>query len=207
MSSLCSSQNTLFLNYHFIFENYIWLKKCLIFIFFTGEVQTIPTKSFPFRHFCLQQDFRAVQIPFNPSPALCIVGGWRFNRSCAKAPVDLDVSSECRHFHVTKLALIPDSTETTLRPQYPSSLPVLPCHSFLLQINSYYSVRNAALNRGGPIFAVPPVTSSTYSPVFPLAVNKWPCHQKEALWLTMHPVTQTGSKLQNWFLAAEVIDS
>lgn len=83
-----------------------------------------------------------------------------------KAPVDLDVSSDGRHFQVTKLALITDSTETTLRPQYPSSLAVLPCHSFLLLINSYYGVRNAALNRGGTIFAISLVTSSTYSPVF-----------------------------------------
>lgn len=82
-----------------------------------------------------------------------------------KAPVDLDVSSEGRHFHVTKLALI-SQTETTLRPQYPSSLAVLSCHSFLLQINSYYSMRNAALNRGGTTCAILLVTSSTYSPVF-----------------------------------------
>ena len=124
-----------------------------------------------------------------------------------KAPVDLDVSSEGRHFHLTKLALVPDSTETTLRPQYPSSLAVRPCHSFLLQINSYYSVRNTALNRGGTVFVIPLVTSSTHSPVFLLPVNKRPDRQKETLWLTMHPDTQTGSKLQNRFLAAEVIDS
>lgn len=27
-----------------------------------------------------------------------------------KVPADLDVSSECRHFHVRELALIPDKT-------------------------------------------------------------------------------------------------
>lgn len=33
-----------------------------------------------------------------------------------KAPVDLYVSSERRCFHMTKLAFVPDSAGTTLRP-------------------------------------------------------------------------------------------
>lgn len=130
---------------------------------------------------------------------------WRFHRSHVKAPVDLDVSSEGRHFRVTNCPSY--LTAHAPRPQYPSSLAVLPCYSFLRQINSYYSVINAALNRGETIFTVPLVASSTYSAVFSLAVNKQPDGQKETLRLTVHPDTQTSSKLQNWFLAAEVTDS
>lgn len=79
-----------------------------------------------------------------------------------KAPSELDVSSGGRELHMTKVALVPDSTGTALGLQQPSPLAAL-------QINSCCRVRNAAPNAGGTVPAVPQVISFTYSSVFPLA--------------------------------------